>query len=150
MTRTSSRIGIVCVVTALGACASTTPRSTSSPLTDETKSTLSEIEPPADAVLRGDVGWDPTLVTTDGARLTISLPGSRPYSADDLCSTAYSATVTETDDEVVVAVQMWSPPTSSELELPYGCSAEGYRRQVNVDLQKPIGDRELKRAAPGD
>lgn len=139
--------GVTCALVALGGCSNATSQLASGTVFEVERSVAIEIVPPSDAVLRGDAVWDPTLTTVDGARVTIHLKGGRPYLVGDLCSTAYSATVTEHDEAVVVAVREWSPPVPPGREPPFGCSAEGYDRQITVDLARPLGDRKIRLAA---
>lgn len=144
--RSGFRWAVACVLVSVAACGPDQRNDSSSPNPSSTRSPAMTPESgdPASSVPRGHVDWDPESISVDGNRVTIRFPGGRPFNTDDPCSTQYTAVVDEQPDAITVKVESWSPVPPPGVELPQGCSAEGYERYVEFELAAALGDREVR------
>lgn len=107
--------------------------------------------PPVD-----DDRWEPyvmspggltgTRTSPDGRSLVVTFVGGAPYSSGKACTVAYRAEVSESADEVTVQLFSNSPPPPDG--DTFVCTAEGYSRSVQVDLDAPLGDRTVLEREP--
>jgi hypothetical protein len=87
------------------------------------------------------VNWRLSDATVDGPSITLGFTGTRAYDPGDPCTETYTAQVIETEAEVRIGVLAWRPPLSAD--DPIGCSAEGYERDITVELKSPMNGRQL-------
>jgi hypothetical protein len=100
------------------------------------------LEPPetGSSFYRG-VNWRLSDARVDGPTITLRFSGTRPYDPGDPCTETYTAQVIETEAEVRIGVLAWRPPLSAD--DPIGCSAEGYERDITVELKSAMNGRQL-------
>lgn len=81
--------------------------------------------------------------------ITIDFVGGPEYDETDFCSMRYTARVTETDEEVTVAISEDRAPPQTSTSIEVGCVTLGHPRKVVVHLDEPLGTRQLINAATG-
>ncbi|HEX4778737.1 MAG TPA: hypothetical protein VFW74_18325 [Acidimicrobiia bacterium] len=86
-----------------------------------------------------------TSVSADGRDLTVTFVGGPPGTGP--CSKQYGGHATESRTAVAIAIE---PTGTPRPEPSVACSMVGYRRQVVIHLDTPLGERVLIDAIGGD
>lgn len=97
--------------------------------------------------------WNAARTSGDGRSILLVFTGGPDFDPADPCSYSYRADVDEADDAVTIGlVAMAAPPrTLSSDGGPMSiCPSLGYPRDLTVDLEEPVGDRQLIEARTGD
>lgn len=90
-------------------------------------------------------GPDSYTISADDRELRVHFIGAAPYEADDPCSSAYSAVVSESHETVRVRVMERSPRGTGKVF----CLAKGYFRSVTHLLNEPLGARRVVSGVTG-
>jgi hypothetical protein len=76
--------------------------------------------------------------TTAAGDLLILVTGMPELQQGNPCTAEYRPVVAETDVEVRVTITAWVPDVTYN-----GCSGPAFSQEVEVDLKRPLGDRQL-------
>jgi hypothetical protein len=99
---------------------------------------------PGSAIWGGNTqqSWngDAAVISADGLLLTYFFTGAKEGTGP--CQANYKGAIAETNAVVRISTEaIPGQPTNGPNGQPLACTAEGYRRSVNVTLARPLGGR---------
>ena len=102
-------------------------------------------------VQRDGPAWNAARTSADGRSILLVFTGGAEFDPADPCTNQYRADVDEADSAVTIGLVAIEPPDRlpQPADTEIACAALGYPRELTVDLDEPLGERQLIDARTG-